>query len=414
MQNYPDLFKITTNRSYSNKKQSWSNISQFLGQTGYLGGKSGYTDAALQTVVAVFDLPLGQTGYRPVAITLLQSTDRKKDVETILKYLNENVYYGGLADANTNWVEEKVGTPNIAEPDYVTMAFGGDIMLDRGVRDSVNKNFNGDYSAIFENLDVFKNSDIAFANLEGTVSDQGVDKHNLYSFRMDPDVAPTLEGAGLSILSVANNHIGDWGIPAFTDTLTNLQENELLYTGGGMTKTEAETPTIINKNGMKIGFLGFSDVGPDDMAAEQGTPGILLASDPDFDNIIKNAAKQVDYLVVSFHFGVEYQTKHNARQEYLAHEAVLDGAKIVIGTHPHVAEDTEVYKNSFIAYSLGNLVFDQPFSTNTMQGMLLQMKLYKDGSMTIVKDTTQLNSAFQLEKLIPGKEEKVVFQPVKN
>jgi poly-gamma-glutamate synthesis protein (capsule biosynthesis protein) len=159
------------------------------------------------------------------------------------------------------------------------------------------------------------------------------------------------------------------------------------------------------------------------MAAGDNTPGILLASDPNFDNIIKNAAKQVNNLVVSFHFGVEYQTKHNARQEQLAHEAVDDGAKIVIGSHPHVVEDTEVYSpkgctqsscTAFIAYSLGNLVFDQSFSTNTMQGMILQMKLYKDGSLTVQKDTTQLNSAFQLEKLIPGKEQKVVFQTAKN
>lgn len=434
-QNFPDLLKITTDRSYSDKKQSWSNISQFLGQAGYLGGKSGYTDAALQTVVAIFDLPLGQTGlsaqtgYRPIAITLLQSTDRKKDVETILKYLNKNIYYGGLADANTNWVEERVGTPDITEPDFVTMAFGGDIMLDRGVKDSVVKNFNDDYSAIFENLDVFKNSDIAFANLEGTASDQGADLHNLYSFRMDPDVVPALAGAGFNILSVANNHIGDWGIPAFTDTLANLEENEIAYTGGGLTKAEAETPTIINKNGIKIGFLGFSDVGPNDMAATNSTSdlpaqaGILLASDPDFDNIIKNAATQVNDLIVSFHFGIEYQTKHNARQEELAHEAIDDGAKIVIGTHPHVPEDTEVYSpkgctqsscTGYIAYSLGNLVFDQSFSANTMQGIILEMKLYKDGSLTVQKDTTQLNSAFQLEKLIPGKEEKVVFQTVKN
>jgi poly-gamma-glutamate synthesis protein (capsule biosynthesis protein) len=422
VQNYPDLFNITSKRSYSDKKQSWSNISQFLGQAGYTGGKSGYTDPAKETVVATFSLPLGQTGYRPIAITLLQSNDRKKDVETILKYLNKNVYYGGLADANTNWVQEKVGAPDIKDPNFVTMAFGGDIMLDRGVRDSVVKNFNDDYSALFENLSVFKNSDISFANLEGAVSDQGIDKHNLYSFRMDPDVIPTLGGAGLNILSVANNHIGDWGIPAFTDTLSRLDENEILYTGGGLNKADADAPTIINKYGMKIGFLGFSDVGPNDMAAGDNTPGILLASDPNFDSIVQNAAKQVDYLVVSFHFGDEYQTKHNARQEYLAHEAVDDGAKIVIGTHPHVPEDTEVYSRkgctqssctSYIAYSLGNLVFDQSFSANTMQGMLLEIKLNKDGSMTVKKDTTQLNSAFQLEKLIPGKEEKVVFQTIK-
>lgn len=419
MQNNPDLIKITTNRSYSNKKQNWSNISQFLGQIGYLGGKSGYTDAAMQTDVAIFNLPLGQTGDRPIAITLLQSLDRKKDIETIVRYLNKNIYYGGLADASTNWVQERVGSPNIAEPDYVTMAFGGDIMLDRGVRYSVVKNFNNDYSALFKNVDIFKNSDIAFANMEGTASDQGSDIHNLYSFRMDPDIIPTLKGAGVSILSVANNHIGDWGLPAYIDTLSRLKENEIQYTGGGLDKTEAETPTIIEENGMKIGFLGFSDVGPNNFAADSNKAGILLASDPDFDNIIKNAAKQVDDLVVSFHFGDEYQIKHNARQESLAHEAVDDGAKIVVGSHPHVIEDTEVYSPKdctrsscmgYIAYSLGNLIFDQSWSVPTMQGMILEIKLFRDGSLTVKKDITQLNSAFQISKVIKGKEEKVKFK----
>lgn len=224
---------------------------------------------------------------------------------------------------------------------------------------------------------------------------------------MDPAVVPALKGAGISILSVANNHIGDWGRFAYIDTLSRLKENEIQYTGGGNNYTEATTPTIIEKYGIKIGFLGFSDKGPDWMKATADQSGILLASDPNFDEIIKNAAKQVDYLVVSFHFGEEYQTKHNAKQELLAHKAVDDGAKLVIGAHPHVVEDTEIYKNSYIAYSLGNFIFDQAFSKNTMQGMLLEVKLNKDGSMTIKKDTTQQNSVFQINNIIKGKETQV-------
>jgi len=413
MQQQPDLLKITTERSYSNKKHSWSNISQFLGKDGYLGGKSGYTDEAKQTVVSLFSLPLGETGYRPIAIALLQSSDRHKDIESILKYLKKNIYYGGEADANTNWVQEKIGMPDIRDPNFVTFTFAGDIMLDRGVRNSVIKNFSNDYSALFEKLDILKKSDISFANLEGTASDQGVDQKNLYSFRMDSAIIPALKGAGITILSMANNHVADWGRIAYIDTLSRLKENEILYTGGGNSKIEVETPTIIEKYGMKIGFLGFSDKGPDYMVADTDKAGVLLANNPDFDKIIKNASKQVDYLVVYFHFGEEYQTKHNKRQEYLAHRAVDDGAKIIIGSHPHVVEDTEVYKNSFIAYSLGNFIFDQSWSKPTMQGMLLELKLYRDGSITVKKDTTQLNSVFQLNKIIQGKEEKVKFQEIK-
>ena len=411
-----DLLQITTKRSYSNKKHSWSNTNQFMQKDGYFGGKSGYTNPAKQTVVSLFNLPLGKTGYRPIAIILLQSADRQKDVETILKYLNKNIYYGGLADANTNWVEEKVGMPNIKDPDFVTLVFGGDIMLDRGVKNSVRKNFNNDYSKLFEKPDLInllKKFDIIFANLEGTTSDKGVDLRNLYSFRMDPTVVPALKGAGISILSVANNHIGDWGRIAYIDTLARLKENEIFYTGGGLDKTETETPAIIEKYGIKIGFLGFSDKGPDYMVADIEKAGILLANDPDFEKIIRKASAQVDYLIVSFHFGEEYEAKHNARQKYLAHKAVDNGAKIVIGHHPHVMQDMEVYKNSFIAYSLGNFIFDQSWSKPTMQGMLLEIKLNRDGSMTVKKNITQLNSVFQLDKIIQGKEEKIKFQDVR-
>jgi poly-gamma-glutamate synthesis protein (capsule biosynthesis protein) len=234
---------------------------------------------------------------------------------------------------------------------------------------------------------------------------------------MDPSVIPALKGAGIDILSVANNHVGDWGREAYIDTLARLKENEILYTGGG-SKSEAETPTIIEKYGIKIGFLGFSDVGPNWMEArttpnENGDieyPGLLLASNPRFDEIVKNASKQVDYLIVSFHFGEEYKATHKARQAELAHKAIDAGAKIVIGSHPHVVEDTEVYKNGYIAYSLGNFIFDQKFSADTMQGMLLELKLGKDGSLTAKKNMVKLNKVFQPDKVILGKEEEVKFK----
>ena len=409
-ENQKDIFEKTTKKSYLNKKHKWFSNNQFLRQNEYEGGKSGYTDPARQTVIATFALPLGQIGNRHIGITLLQSPDRKKDVETILKYLNKYIYYGKESDKETAWVKQKYNIPEEIVPDFVKLSFAGDIMLDRGVKNSVLKNFGGDYSILFDNLKILKNADIAFANLEGPVSNQGKDKHNLYSFRMDPSITPALKGAGIDIVSVANNHVGDWGREAYVDTLANLKENEILYTGGGNTKNEAEEPTIVEKYGLKIGYLGFSDKGPIEMEASQDKAGLLLANNPRFDEIIKNASQKVDYLVVSFHFGEEYQTKHNARQEYLAHQAIDAGAKIVVGHHPHVIEDTEVYKNGFIIYSLGNFIFDQAFSANTMQGLLLEIKLKKDGSMFVTKNIVKLSRFFQPDKIIKGKEEKVKLQ----
>ena len=408
-ENKPNLLKLTTARSYSTKNHVWFNTSQYLGMDGYIGGKRGYINESLQTSLSAFAIPLGETGTRNISISILRSPDRLKDTQSILSFLKKYVYYGKESDADSNWVKQKEGIVQEIEPNFVNLLFAGDIMLDRGVKNSVRKNFKGDYSALFTNLSLLKKSDIAFANLEGPASDQGKDLHNLYSFRMDPSVIPALKGGGLSVVSVANNHAGDWGRDAYINTLSRLEENEILYTGGGMNKLEAEKPAIVEKHGMKIGYLGFTDVGPNWMEAGETKGGVLLASNPRFEEIVNNASKSVDYLIVSFHFGDEYKTVHNKRQEYLAHKAIDAGAKIVIGHHPHVAEDTEVYKNGFIAYSLGNFIFDQAFSQNTMQGMILEIKLWKDGSIVIKKNTVQLNKVFQPEKVIFGKEEKIKF-----
>lgn len=254
--------------------------------------------------------------------------------------------------------------------DTTTIYFVGDIMLTRGVEASVKKNFNGNYGALFENLKELKNADILFGNLEGAVSDKGNNVGSKYSFRMNPEILPILKEAGFDIFSFANNHIGDWNISAFKDSLARLEENQILKTGAGFDKNETINPTIIQNNGVIFGFLGFSDVGPNWMEAKENNPGILLASDPNFESIINNASRKCDILIVSFHWGEEYKTIHNKRQETLAHLAIDSGANIVIGHHPHVIQDIEIYKNSPIVYSLGNFIFDQYFSKETMRGML--------------------------------------------
>ncbi len=404
--NKQNILDISKTRTKTIKNHNWFSTNQFLHKKEYIGGKSGFTNPAKETVISVFNLPLGREGVRPIGIVLLRSNDRARDVENILRYLNKNVYYGGTQDAYADWTKEKLNIPSIKDPDYVTFSFLGDIMLDRGVRSSVNKNFSGDYSKLFEKMEILQKSDIVFANLEGPASDKGKDLKNLYSFRMNPDAIPALKGANFSILSLANNHAGDWGREALADTMERLTENEILYTGAGFS-SNIENPTIIEKYDMKIGFLAFSDVGPNSLIPKQDQVGILLVNNPRFEEIIKNAKAKVDYLVVSVHWGDEYKTINNKRQETIAKKIVDAGAKLVIGHHPHVIQNTEIYKDSLIVYSLGNFIFDQKFSTETMQGMLLQLKLWRNGNIDYKKNTVKLNPLFQPDKIIEGKEEKL-------
>ena len=381
-----DLFRLAR-YLYSNQRyilditkkeelRSWKNNNSFAGDERYLGGKNGYIETALDTTIALFSLPVIETANKDIAIILLRSQNRKKDVSLIL-----------------SWLESKALDHNNKE---LSLLFVGDIMLDRGVRQSVSKN-GSDFSFLFQKTDFIKKYDVAFGNLEGPISNKGEDLGKLYSFRMKPETADVLKEAGFDVLSIANNHTGDWGIDAFQDTLLNLKEQGILAVGGGLNDNDATNPKIIEKNGVKIGFIGFSDVGPSWLQATQSKAGILIA-DEFFDAIIKEAAKKVDALVVSLHFGEEYQKTQNERQKYLGHMAIDNGAKIVVGHHPHVTQDMEDYKGGLIAYSLGNFIFDQSFSEETMKGAALEIKLREGGMIESsgIK-TIQLNEFYQPE-----------------
>ena len=307
------------------------------------------------------------------------------------------------SNQNANVMDAVKDTLNNAPP-TTTLYFVGDIMLTRGVETSVNRNFSGDYNQLFKNVGELKKADILFGNLEGAVSNVGNNVGSKYSFRMNPIVLEALKNAGFDIVSFANNHVGDWNMSAFEDTLARLDVNGILKTGTGLNKEDASNPTIIEKNGIKFGFLGFSDVGPNWMEAKTDTPGILLASDPTIKDIIMNAKAQSDVLIVSFHFGEEYKTVHNSRQEELAHGAIDSGADMVIGHHPHVIEDVEVYKDKPIVYSLGNFIFDQNFSTNTMRGMLFSATYENSTLVKTEEKIITLNKMYQPEGIFTKEE----------
>ena len=111
--------------------------------------------------------------------------------------------------------------------------------------------------------------------------------------------------------------------------------------------------------------------------------------------IIEQAASQVDLLVVGYHFGDEYKTEPNERQKELAHLAIDHGAKLVIGTHPHVVQPVEEYGGGIIAYSLGNFIFDQYFSPETMSGLALTVVLQGKKIHLIIKQNVILDQRYQ-------------------
>lgn len=209
---------------------------------------------------------------------------------------------------------------------------------------------------------VFAMSDLAFANLECCLSDRGSPVAGKeFTFRGPPECAGGMADAGIDVVSFANNHSKDWGTQAFLDTFTYLAQSGIKWCGAGNNSAEAFSPAVLETHGRKVAFLAYTWVVPDGWPAGSSSPGVATTNNPErVAESIRTAKSQADYVVASFHWGIELATSPNEEQRDLARMAVDNGADFVIGHHPHIVQGFEVYKNRLIAYSLGNFVFDPP------------------------------------------------------
>ncbi len=278
-------------------------------------------------------------------------------------------------------VRYQYGVPSMSTPDesIVALGFVGDIMLDRGIRQTVEKR-NVSYDFLFTRIaPSLRLFDVLFGNIEGVISDRGTRVGSMYSFRMDPHVVDALKKAGFDVFSVANNHSGDWGFLAMQDTWRYIRDAAMVSVGGGVTRNEAYAPVFIDVKGVRVGYVAFSQFGKEYMAAGTSTPGIAVISEQAIINSVRVAKEGADIVVVSFHFGDEYEPTHNMYQEHMAKLAIDMGAHIVVGHHPHVAQPVVFYNGGVIAYSLGNFIFDQSFSRETMEVPVLTVLVNKTG-----------------------------------
>ena len=277
-----------------------------------------------------------------------------------------------------------------------TLIFSGDIVLDRGVEVAVEKYGHGDYRfPFFEIGSQLNEADILFGNLEGPISSRGRKVGSIYSFRIDPKAIDGLLFAGFDVLSVANNHIFDYGKDAMEDTFQYLKLAGIDYVGGGFSEQEAYEPRIKEIEGTKIAFLAYTNLGSLYWAAQGNGSGIAWLEKEKMVEGIRLAKDKADVVIVSFHYGNEYQTQPDNTQIFLSQTAIEEGADLIIGHHPHVVQPIEEYKTGFIAYSLGNFVFDQSFSEQTMRGLLLKVIIKNKKIEKIVPIEVEINDFFQ-------------------
>jgi len=212
-----------------------------------------------------------------------------------------------------------------------------------------------------------READIAVGNYESVLAAEGVgrDRGGPLRMRSNPDGAGAVARAGFKLMNVANNHTFDYGPDGLASTVKALNDAGVKTVGAGPTRDAAETPLVMDVKGVKIVWLAFTMVidPPDGDEKPEGWSRAHIHAPPAGVQKIRAAAAAArplgDALIVEMHWGQEYQNCPDEWQVAVGRAAIEAGASAVIGHHPHVIQSYEVYKGGFIAYSLGNFLFDQ-------------------------------------------------------
>lgn len=261
----------------------------------------------------------------------------------------------------------------------VSLVAVGDIMLSRMVAQRMHRY--GPHYPFASTTDFIRSADIAFGNLETSITPGDDVQPMEMSFRADPEAAQALKDAGFDVLSLANNHTPNFGEEGLRDTLRYLDEAGVSHAGAGMNSAQAHEPAFFTVRGITFAFLAFNDhdVVPADYEAGEDHAGTAIMRIKDMTAAVQAAKAKADIVIVSMHSGVEYQSLPDDSQIAFAHAAIDAGAEMVIGHHPHVVETQETYKGKYIFYSLGNFVFDQMFSRETREGLTFKATFTKEG-----------------------------------
>ena len=231
-----------------------------------------------------------------------------------------------------------------------------------------------------EVVSTMNNSDLMIANSEFTVSDRGkAMSGKLYTFRGRKERLSIYNEMGIDLVTLANNHVYDFGRDAFLDMLDAFDEYKIPRIGAGRNIEEAKKPYYFIVNGYKIGFVNATRAEKYILTPEAGsdTPGVFRCYDPtNMENLIRETKEQSDYVIAIIHFGKEGSHELEEEQVSSAKKYIDAGANAVVGHHAHVLQGIEFYNDKPIVYNLGDFIFN----ANTEETAMFQMKLNDDGT----------------------------------
>lgn len=244
-----------------------------------------------------------------------------------------------------------------------TILFVGDMMFDRGVEYLMNKN---SFYYPFEKIcDFLKKFDFVIGNLEGAIVENPPKFHRRsFSFAFSPDILEPITFCNFNLFSLANNHSLNMGNNGFEEMKKILKNADIGFVGCPV-KCDYED-VILEKN--DIIFLGFNKTFD------------YAFSDDEIIEFVKQARKfhPEKFMIVMCHWGQEYKLKSSVAQQNLARKIIDNGCDLIIGHHPHVVQEIEIYNKKLIFYSLGNFIFDQYFSEAVEQSLGIGLEIYPD------------------------------------
>ena len=274
-------------------------------------------------------------------------------------------------------------TPSPTSPPRISLLFTGIIVPGRCVQAAID--FRDDpgypYSAVRH---LIQEADLAIGTLNASISDYPPTTGCVPTFVLVGDArnATALAQAGFDVMSVATNHIKNCGLAncgdrAFLDTLQNLRQAGVLPVGAGNNLAEALLPVVITIQGVRFGIVSLGQIEPMTFAGEE-TPGIAELNEEHLRASIEAARQVSDVVIAMPHWGPEYSPNPNYYQLHFAQVAVEAGADLVVGNHTHVVQSVQELAGVQVFDGLGNFVFDQNWSRETQQGVILKVEFEGD------------------------------------
>lgn len=285
-----------------------------------------------------------------------------------------------------------------------TLAAGGDILLDRGVAASAKRVkrgadslFDGGYADITGTTccsqfgvprvaaryiggggvngamrSLFQRADLAIANLESPTPKRWRQHNSGTTFTGNPALLRVIKEAGFDFLSLANNHIGDGGVTRIPETIAAVAAAGMQSGGAGANLAEAQRPWLTTVGGITVGIVAVDQVNPGYHARTNRAGSAPIGVLEMRASITAARAAGADVVILFPHWGLEFQAQPTASQRRFARKAIEAGADMILGSHSHWASAMEIIDGKPVFYSMGNFVFDQNWSVETSEGIVIE------------------------------------------